>query len=799
MQENLLSAPGSPGIEPKWTSSAKTGLGTSISSDSRVWFTISHGILNEIYYPKIDRVCTRDFGFLISDGKEYFSEEKRDTTCKLTFIKDNIPAYKMINTAKDENYSIEKIIITDPERDVVLQKIIFRALKNNPDGFNLYALIAPHIGNKGYENNAWLGEYKGVPMLFAQRGSTVLAVCCSQKWLKRSVGYVGFSDGWQDVNKNKRMTWEYQTALNGNVAMTGEIDIKSCNGEFTIATGFGQSPEAAALHALNSIRSDFNEILKSYIKCWENWFKGLKIDREKSCSNNRAKFSAAVLKMHEDKMFRGGIIASLSIPWGNTKSDDDLGGYHLVWTRDLAESAGGLLASGSNEFINILNYLRGVQESDGHWPQNMWLDGGTFWKGIQMDEAAFPILLLEQAYKNNFLKKDDLKFYHDMFLNAVSFIIKNGPVTQQDRWEEDSGYSPFTLAVEIAALISAAFIFEKLEDIVSANYLYALADYWNDCIEKWCYVEGTDISKKIGVNGYYVRIAPEDSSESSSPISGYVAIKNKTLDQSKQIASNIVSVDALALVRFGLRDANDQKILNTIKVIDKFLKTDTPYGPVWHRYNNDGYGEHEDGREFDGTGIGRGWPLLTGERAHYELAAGNIEKAKELLKTLESFAGDSGLLPEQVWDSEDIPEKSLFIGKPTGGAMPLAWAHAEHLKLVRSINDNNIFDMPDGTFNRYVKKKTENKYCCWRLNNKFKMMSYGKILRIELPEQAIVQWTIDNWKHTNETQTSGTIFGINYIDIDSNGIQKNVIISFRVFWLNTNTTDGNNFEVSFEN
>jgi glucoamylase len=797
MLNKIKPAPGSPGIEPRWTSSAKSGIGTSITAKSRVWFTISHGIINEIYYPKIDRACIRDFGFLVSDGKNYFSEEKRDTLGKINFLKNGIPAYILNNISVDGRYEIEKRIITDPDRDSVLQHIKFIAGKNDLNDYHIFALLAPHIGNMGFGNTAWLDEYKGVPMLFAKRGSQALALGCSAGWVKRSVGYVGFSDGWQDIFKNKVMEWEYDIAEDGNVALTGEIDLKSCSGEFTIAVGFGLDKEAAGFNVISSLQNNFDEVLKRYISGWKDWIRNFK--NNKKFSGQVSYFSSVVIKMQEDKLFTGGIIASLSIPWGSVKGDNDLGGYHLVWTRDLVECAGGLLAIGANEnVINILNYLRTTQEMDGRWPQNMWLDGGSYWNGVQMDEVAFPILLLEQAYRFNLIKRKDLKFYYSLLVKAVSYIIKNGPVTQQDRWEEDSGYSPFTLAVEISALVSAGYLLEKLNDKVSAEYLYELSDYWNSCIEKWCYVEGTDIAKKGGVEGYYVRIAPEETSDSASPISGFVAIKNRPPGESTSLASNIISVDALALVRFGLRDANDPRMKNTIKIIDKFLKVETPYGPSWHRYNGDGYGEHEDGTEFDGTGIGRAWPLLTGERAHYELAAGHFDKAESLLKTLESFANETGLIPEQVWDSYDLPEKNLFRGKPTGGAMPLSWAHAEHLKLQRSIYDRHVFDLPEETFKRYVKTKKINKYCCWRLNNKFKSMEKGKILRIELPSKAMIRWTTDNGNNIIENGTSETVFDMHYIDIPTNKLTQGDEIQFNIYWKNIERLDDNKYHILIE-
>ena len=777
----INSAPGSPGIEPKWTSSAKSAVGTSITKHSRVWFTISHGIINEVYYPKLDRACLRDFGFLVSNGADYFSEEKRDTESSVTPVKEGIPAYRVASTSLDGKYVIRKIIITDPESEVLIQKIKFQVNQGNLNDYHLFALVAPHIGNRGFGNTAWIDNYKNVPMLYARRNDITLCIGSSAPFIKRSAGFVGFSDGWQDINLHKKLECEYAVAENGNVALTGEIDLKACNGEFTIALGFGPNPDSAGFRVRSSIQKDFDEILDSYVNGWKDWFKSIQTSGKKNYLNRRNKLSAAVLKIHSDKSFPGGIIASISVPWGTSKGDDDLGGYHLVWTRDLVECASGLLACGAgSDVLHVLNYLRATQDDDGHWPQNMWLDGGRYWNGIQMDEVAFPVILLDQAFREGLVSRKELNLYYGMLKKAVAFIIQNGPVTQQDRWEEDSGYSPFTLAVEISALVSAAGLFKIIGDEASSEYLLCLADYWNSSIEKWCYVENTDIAEANGVKGYYVRISPEMTSDAASPIMGFVAVKNRPPGDSVAPASHIISVDALALVRFGLRDAKDERILNTVKVIDKYLKTDTPSGPAWHRYNGDGYGEHSDGSDFDGTGIGRAWPLLTGERAYYELASGNISGAKSLLKSLESFSNEIGLFPEQIWDTDDIPSKGLFRGKPTGGAMPLAWAHAEHLKLTRSIKDKKIFDMPVETYRRYIKESAQNTHCCWRANNKFRSVQKGKVLRIESLQKERVRWTTDGWKTENENEMNSTIFGMYYLDININALNSCNIIKFRM-------------------
>ena len=210
----------------------------------------------------------------------------------------------------------------------------------------------------------------------------------------------------------------------------------------------------------------------------------------------------------------------------------------------------------------------------------------------------------------------------------------------------------------------------------------------------------------MGVEGYYIRIAPPEADGSASPSQGFVPIKNRPDGQNRIPTAQVISPDYLALVRFGLRAPDDPRIVNTIKVIDTLLRARLPQGPCWYRYNGDGYGEHEDGRPFDGTGVGRPWPLLAGERAHYELAAGHRDAAEALLGVMEgSTAGSSRLIPEQVWDGATIEEYELFPGKPTGSACPLVWAHAEYVKLRRSLRDGKVFDQPPQTAQRYMSRR----------------------------------------------------------------------------------------------
>jgi glucoamylase len=611
-----------------------------------------------------------------------------------------------------------------------------------------------------------------------------------------SVGFAGYSDAWQDLDRNFRLTQFYQRAENGNVALTGEVDLDACGGEFILALGFGGIWAEAAEQVRATLLDDYRALRREYANQWKNWqLRLLPLDRPVEQDLYRA--SAAMLRAHESKDFLGGVIASLSIPWGFNKGDEDLGGYHLVWPRDLVETAGGFLAAGANsDAIRVLLYLETTQEADGHWPQNMWLDGRPYWNGLQMDEAAFPVLLVDLLRRQAPQALGDLKRWWPMVKKATGFVASNGPVTQQDRWEEDAGYSPFTLAVEVAGLLAAADIADAVQESGVTTYLRDLADTWNESIERWTYSTDGGLAQQIGVQGYYVRIAPPEDDCAASPTQGFVPIKNRPPGQSIEQASHVVSPDALALVRFGLRAPDDPRILNTIKVVDTLLKVKLPQGPCWYRYNDDGYGEHADGSPFDGTGIGRPWPLLAGERAHYELAAGNVERAKELLTCIEHSTAGSRLLPEQVWDSRDIPDRELFFGQPTGSACPLVWAHSEYIKLLRSLRDGKIFDQPPQTVKRYQVEKRKAVYWSWRFNNKCRAMPSGKDLRIALLAPAMVHWSNDRWHTSYDLQTQNSGIGIFFADLPARDLEAGRELVFTFYWPQENRWEGANFSVS---
>ncbi|MGK9168621.1 glucan 1,4-alpha-glucosidase [Inquilinus limosus] len=791
--------PGAPGGPARWTSSAKSGVGTALSGTSRVWFTLSHGILNEIYFPRIDTACVRDLGLIVTGPGGYFAEEKRDARSETRMLEAGVPAFRVVNTALDGRWRIEKTVLADPRGPVLLQEIVFTSHEGEPADHRLFALLAPHLVNAGANNTGWVDDYKGTPMLFATGSNGIsLALAASVPWRARSVGYVGTSDGWQELSRYGELNPAWRRAENGNVALAGEVELAAApDGRFLLALGFGERPEEAAHHAVAGLQCGFADARDTYVAGWRRWQAGLlPLDGTADSGPAAYRTSAAVLASHQTIEFPGAVIASLSIPWGFAKGDEDLGGYHLVWPRDLVETAGGFLAAGAvAEAKAILGYLQAIQEADGHWSQNVWLDGTPYWNGVQMDECAFPILLADMLRREGDLAGDELARFVPMVRRAAGFILRNGPVTGQDRWEEDAGYSPFTLAVEIAALLAAADILDLSGRAAEARWLRETADMWNDEVERWTFAEGTAICSRLGLRGYYVRIAPADAADAASPLDGYVPVKNRPPGDDARKAALLISPDALALVRFGLRAPDDPCIVDTVRAIDALLKVELPQGPVWYRYNDDGYGEHADGAPFDGTGIGRAWPLLSGERAHYELAAGRVDAATALLATLERSAGEGGLLPEQVWDADDVAARELFRGRPSGSAMPLVWAHAEHIKLLRSLRDGRVFDLPPQPVQRYQIDKVASQVRAWRFNQKRRALPAGKTLRIELPAAATIHWTLDDWATVRDDATAETPFGLHILDLPTADAPPGTRIRFTFLWRDADRWEGADFAV----
>src|SRR5262252_1947932 len=658
---------GAPGSPPGWTSSAKQGIGTAYHTSCRLWFTLSHGIINEIYYPNVDQPNTRDFQFLITDGETFCHEEKRDLIHQVERPERHAPLYRLTNSDPQGRYRLVKHVLTHPHSSVLLVHTKLEILDESFRGkLKLYALLAPHIGGQGANNSGYCVELGGVKLLHARRADTHMIMGCTSGFSRRSVGYVGESDGWQDLMRDYKMDWEFRVAENGNIALTGEVDLPN-NNEFTIAVAFGRSYETTATKLYQTVAESYAEHARRYVSQWERAAVDPKFDFVSDTSDDGwiYRVSRAVLLLHEDKIFQGALVASMSIPWGEAKGDGDMGGYHLVWTRDLVQSATALLATGQTGTpLRALIWLAAIQRPDGSFPQNSWIDGTAYWSGLQLDQVAFPILLAWRLHKYHALDLFDPRV---MIVRAAARLILRAPVTAQERWEENSGYSPSTLAVVIAALACTADWGMEIGHTDGADFVFAYADWLAAHLEEWMVTTEGELVK--GIPRHYIRINPTDPNAPdphADPNTQMIQIAN---GGGLHPARNVVGGDFLHLVRYGIRRPDDPLVLDSIKVIDRVLKHDLPQGPGWRRNNHDGYGQKDDGSAYNGTGVGRCWPILTGERGHYELAAGH--DPKPFIKTIEDFSNEGGMLTEQVWDGPDLPHARMKRGGPTGAAMPL--------------------------------------------------------------------------------------------------------------------------------
>ncbi len=797
-------APGAPGAAPTWSSSAKDAVGTSHGA-SRVWFTVGHGVLNEVYWPRVDAPQVRDLGFIVADDAGFWSEVKRDAEVSVRFVRPGIPA--VIAEHRHPRYALTLRICADDHADVVRIEAKLEDTRDPSDPalaahpLRLYPLLAPHLGFSGLGNRAWAGQYRARPVLYAEHETSTLVLASNPDPRRVSVGYVGTSDGWQDFAANGRMAWTYGTASEGNVA--GMLELVPRDQPVQIALAFGNRTEEAALQATAALVGRFEVAWDECIASWQA-FLGTCTPPPANLEEKLGALyldSAAVLRTHQDRTTPGATVASLSIPWGNSRND--LGGYHLVWSRDLVESAGALVALGASASAQrALAYLIATQEPDGHWPQNQWVDGVPYWRGVQLDEAAYPILLagaLRQggAAHMHGRAQEAAAFEHlvddgaldRMILAATGFIARTGPATLQDRWEENAGLTPSTLAPVVAALVVAA---DHLSE-PAATYSRELADDWNASIEDWTYAAGSRLAREHGVDGHYVRIASPEVL-AGAPISTLVPIRNRDASESTVPGDEMVGTDFLALVRFGLRRPDDPRILASLAVSDALLRTDTPNGPVWHRYTGDGYGEHADGSPFDGTGIGRGWPLLVGERGHYELEAGR--DARPYLDAMRRLGSDGGMLPEQVWDAADIIERDLHLGRPSGSAMPLAWAHAEYVKLVRSIALGHAIDRPAAAWQRYRGKRPVAMRATWRFSAPRPTMGAGCVLRFELLAPCRVRWTTDEGRTTLDLDARDTGLGVWVADVPgSERLAAGQTVGATFYWPDADRWEGRTIHV----
>jgi len=755
-------APGGPGMPPRWTRGAKEAVGTAYSTASHVWYTVAAGILTEVFYPTIDTPQIRDLQFLITDGRTFFHDERRNTASTIDCIDDASLGFNIVNVADEPRYTLRKTLIGHPHHDCVLMRTRVEAEPDVLNTLQLYVLCAPHLEIGGWHNNAQVLDTKAGRIIVAFKGSTWMALGATAPLARCSCGFVAVNDGWTDLHDNRVLDWRYDAAYDGNIAVTAEIDLAP-SPDFTVGLAFGDTRHRAITTLVQSLVTPFDDSVRRFCEEWNRTAKRFALavgtpDREASLLYER---SVNLLLAHEDKSYPGAMIAALSIPWGSSKGDEELGGYHVVWTRDLVQSAAALLAAGDLATpLRVLVYLAISQRPDGGFFQNFWIDGRPYWSGVQLDEVSFPLVLAWRLQQSDALGGFDPC---PMAAAACGFLIREGPVSAQERWEEAAGFSPSTLAINIAGLICAAELIAADGDSDTADFVRAYADFLEAHVDAWTIT--TQGSLVPDVTRHYIRVNPNAEGRED-PNAGTLTLANQPPESSHEYpAKEIVDAGFLELVRYGVRDPDDPIVVDSLRVVDAVLRVDLPEGPLWRRYNHDGYGQRADGSSFRGSGIGRPWPLLTGERGHFELAAGR--DARPYLRAMQQSAVGIGLFPEQVWDQAAIPDKLLTPGGPTGAAIPLAWAHAEYIKLVRSIADQRVFDLIEPVRARYAGHSRRKRLALeiWSEKRPLRTMRSGSRLRVVAGAPFTLRWTSNDWLEQSDAISIATKLGVWFVDV----------------------------------
>ncbi len=759
---------GAPGVPPRWTSSKKDAVSTAYAASSRVWYTISHGTLNEVYFPTIDRPQIRDMELLFTDEETFFHEDKRDFDYDFHYADPDAPIVRVCATDPEQRYTVTKEFISDPHHPVVMMNVKITGDAEVLSRLKCYVLLAPHLDGGGAGNSARSILAAGRRTLLAWKGRTSLALGVNCGFTRSSCGYVGTSDGFQDLSAHMQMEWQFGKALDGNIAVMGEVEVGR-NPEFTVAIALGNGHHAALSGLVQTLSTPYNEHAARFVAQWHRAKAPAELIPASTDGGRLMRISHNLILTHEDKTFSGAFIASASIPWGSSKGDDDLGGYHLVWTRDMVQSASALLACGRIDTARrALVYLACTQRPDGGFAQNFWIDGTAYWTGIQLDEVAFPIVLAWRLWKVNGLGEFDVFPFVE---RAAAFLVRFAPVTQQERWEENAGYSPSTLAAVIAGLVCAADIARAYHASELGAFLEEYADWIEAHLDEWTTTDDGILLE--GVKRHYIRIrppAPGEPFHNSSVPPGWIHIANRSPEEKMDFdAREVVDGGFLELVRYGIRRADDPLIVDTVKVIDHTLKYETPYGACWRRYNHDGYGQRKDGGPYEGWGQGRAWPLLGGERAHYELAAGH--DVKPFIEAYERFASVGGMMPEQVWDHKDLPEEGMYEGRSAGSAQPLVWAHAEYLKLLKSVVDGKIFDTVSVVADRYAVAEGQRNFRStidiFQVSRPISQTKAGTTLRIVDAHRFDVRYTLDDWQTTHEVNSRVVGYPGSFVDIET--------------------------------
>jgi glucoamylase len=787
---------GFPGSPATWAPANKQAFGTGCSCGSRVWFTIADGILTEAFYPRTDNPQVREIQFVFTGGRDIFLEEKRDFAHQVERM---APAqgYRVRSSHSPRRFVVTKEVISSPTRSCIMVHTELDGAPELIDSLETFVLCTPHLDDSGSGNNAHIVSASGRELLAAERDGTWLVIDVSCGFAQLSCGYVGSSDGYSDLSKHRRMTFEFDHARQGNVMLTGQLDLAGRR-EFELGIAFGDTLEGAIAALFQSFTVEYEVQRRLFVHRWTRKIKTRRVaahGRLADASRDRGQLSQAsyaLLLAAEDKTYEGAFVAAPATPWGQVRNDEQgRAGYHMVWTRDMVETSMALLAAGNTRApLRALVNLAARQGDDGGFAQTSWVNGKTFAGHKQLDETAFPVLLAARLYRDQLLEHFQPSA---MVRSAVRHLVLSGPVTGQERWEESSGYSPSTLASVISACVSAAEMLRAEGEQTSACVLEQYADFLVAHLEEWTVT--TQGSLSPGIRRYFVRLNPVKPGEVAAP--GDVDRAELQLpDQppgapTSYPARDVVDAGFLQLVRYGILSPRDPLIIDSLKVVDRTLMRTTARGKCWRRYNHDGYGQRPDGSPYGQWGQGGSWPLLTGERGHYELAAGG--DFGELIEAMEEFSKPNLLLPEQIWDEADLPRAGMFSGQATGSARPLFWAHAEYLRLLRSALDGQVFELIAEVAHRYLQTKPKAGVEYWLHKHAISQARRKCSLRICAAEPFRLHWASGGEADWRDSDSSPTAFGVHFCDIDQHAVEAGVEFTF--LWKGNNQWEGRNYRV----
>jgi glucoamylase len=727
-------------------------FGAAPGSRSKVWYSLADGNLSEVYFPFLDRVALHELRFFVSASGAPPVDDAADGEHSISWLKPGVPAFRVDSTHHE--YRLTKDYFSDPEENAMLIAATFTP--ELPD-LRLYMQASAHWQPGTDGNFASVIDTHPPALLLHQQD---VWMCMVGPFSRATTGYFRSSDIHIDLSDaDGYLTHTYDRAGPGNVTVGAEIGVRA--GSFQIAIGFAHSRADAEEVARMTLQKGSGNIRQSFERAWQAQPEiPQALGKVSGDEGMLARASFALLHCLEDKSHAGAFIAAPAAPWGEFNHDGDHI-YQLVWPRDLCRIATALLDAGdSDAALRAFRHLQSRQRSDGGWYQNWRLDGTPHWQSTELDQVALPILLAWRLGVAGCLDHDP---YPTMVKPAAQFLIREGPLTMLDRWEDAGGLSPSTLAACIAALIVAAEFASDAGEHLAASHFRAVADYWNDRVEYWCSLP----------SGQYVRLAS---------------------DPDHRPTEGAIAPEFLELVRYGLRRPKDERILRSLQGVDTSLKVSLPAGPSWRRYVGDSYGEHDDGSPWDGGGTGRAWPVLTGERARHFFSMGL--PATELVKTLEGFAGQSLALAEQLWDGPDVASRHLQFGKPNGSACPLGWAHAEYLELLVTIALAGFPDIVMPARRRYTEGPAQEPPFIWSHKHQITRIAPGRRLRVQLPRPGAVHYTFNNWQSFQEVEAIDTTLGVWVAEVPCNRLPDGSEFSWTAHYVTG--WEGRNFSLTVE-